>query len=102
MIGFARVQSVDRELNQVQSNIATALQPLQNNALLPGRFINGVSLAIGSTTIYHSLGRPLAGWIITSIDGASSVYDEQSSNDNPQLTLVLNSSAAVTVNLYVF
>lgn len=101
-MSFARVQTQDREVNQLQNNIATALRPFEINPILAGRFLNEVSLINGTTTIYHSLGRPLLGWMITDIDGAATVYSSQSSNLTPELNLVLVSNAQVNVNLYVF
>ena len=101
-MNFARVQTGNRELNQVQNNIATALQPLQGNLLLQGKFLTSVELANGTTTVFHNLGRPLVGWFVTMIDGAATIYDAQGANTSKDQTLVLVSSAAVTVNLYVF
>lgn len=97
-MSFARVQSTNRELNQMQSNIAAAFLPLQNNPICYGVFLNDVNLASGSTTIQTGLGRPIQGYLITSIDGAATIYN--AAFDGPNLTLT--SSAAVTVNLYIF
>jgi len=97
-MSFAKVQTQSRELNQVQSNIATFLQTYATNPLLNGAFVNDQDLISGSTVIYHNLGRQLQGWIVTNIDGSASIY----STGFDDSTLTLSSSAAVTVNLYVF
>ncbi len=99
---FVRLMTESRDLNQVQNNLATAINPLLNNPLLNGTFLTNVSLGIGTNVIKHGLNRTLQGWIITLNSGASTFYDLQSSNPTPQLTLELVSSAAVTVNIYVF
>lgn len=101
-MALSKLLTDSRELNQVQQNVATALLPLESNPLAQGQILESQSLGIGDNTIYHNLGRTLRGWFITSINGAATIYDKQSTNTTPQVTLVLNSSAAVTVNLYVF
>lgn len=96
------MQTTDREVNQLQSNIATALQPFQNNLLLSGTFINSYQLDTGTNTIYHSLGRKISGWVITDINAVAQIYSQQTTNLTPQTTLVLVSDVPVLVNLYVF
>lgn len=98
---FPRIQTDSRELNQLQTLIQEAFLPLQNNPMCNGTFLNNIALISGSTTIFHGLGHPVQGWIVTMIDGAATIYDAQSTNPSPK-TLVLVSDAAVTVNLYVF
>jgi len=95
---FAKVQTESRELNQVQSNIQTALQPLQTNELLSGAFLNNVSLATGSNTLYHGLGRQMLGWFVTSRSNAATIYNTSMTDTS----LVLVASGSVTVNIYVF
>lgn len=97
-MSFAKVQTDIREVNQLQSNIATTLDPILNNPLSSGKFLNGVALSAGFTTVVHNLGYQLTGWLLTGINGASTVY---STGANAS-TLTLVSSAAVTVNIYVF
>lgn len=42
------------------------------------------------------------GWRIVRINGSATIYDQQSQNTTPDLTLILNSSASVIVSLEVF
>lgn len=70
----------------------------QNNSTI----LTDVELAIGSNTIQHGLGFPLSGWSVVRINGVASLYDTQATNTNPSATLILVSSAVVTVNLEVF
>lgn len=97
-MSFARVQTQSRELNQVQSNLATALQPVFTSPFFEGQFANDISLISGTTVVQHGLGRQLTGWFVTDIDGAATIY----STGKTDSTLTLVSSAAVTVNLFVF
>ena len=78
------------------------LDVLLGNPSLNCSILQDVSLANGTTVINHRLGRKLQGWRVVRIDGAATIYDQQDSNPNPQLTLVLVSSAAVITSLEVF
>ena len=102
MSAFSLVQTTDRNTNQLQSNIAQALNPLLNNALLQGSIIKGVSLSVGSNSVNHGLNRKLQGWIIIRKRASSDIYDTQDSNSSPDKTLQLTASVAVTVDLYCF
>lgn len=97
------IQTPDRQLNNLQTLWASQLNKLLDNPLLQGIILENVVLASGDNTINHKLGRTLQGYIVTRYkNAAAAVYDKQSTNKMPELTLVLNSSAATTVNLYVF
>lgn len=97
-----RVQSQTRELNQVQYNVAQVLEPLSQQPLAYGNLLKSVVLAVGDNNVNHLLSVPLTGWIVTRKRANSDIFDKQDTNQTPQLTLVLNSSAAVTVDLFVF
>jgi len=86
----------------MQTQWATQLDPVINNPLVNGRLVSNIQLSNGTTVINHKLGRKLIGWFITGIDGAATVYDNQATNQTPQLTLSLTSNAAVTASLWVF
>ncbi len=96
------VQTEDRNLNQIQQNITQAVNPLLANPANLGALVTGVKLVIGSNAIGHGLGRALQGWSIVRQRGVASVYDTQDSNSAPTKTLLLTSSAVVTVDIYVF
>lgn len=83
----------------MQSSWASEIDPVLRMPQTSGIFLKGVSLASGVTVINHLLGRMLQGWEITDITGAATVYRSQPKN---ALTLTLTSSAAVTVDLFVF
>ena len=99
---FQRVQSSDRELNQVQSNISFALAPIVTNPAVFGILLTGQALIAGATTLNHGLGRALQGWIVVRQRASAIIWDSQDANTTPDSTLILNSSAAVTVDLYLF
>jgi hypothetical protein len=96
------VQTTDRNINQLQTNIISALQPLLLGGILDGTVLTNVSLVSGSNAVPHGLNRKLQGWIIVRQRAAATVYDTQDNNPNPTSTLLLTSSAGVVVDLYVF
>lgn len=98
---FARVQTPDRVINQLQDNIGKAVNNLQAIPFSGGLLLTGVELTTGDNTIYTQLPARLVGWIVTGSSAAASIYDKQSSNTNP-MTLILNTSGDVTINLFVF
>lgn len=88
-------------LESMQTTWAQQLNPLISNPLTQGQLVSA-ELINGITIVNHKLGRKLIGWLIVGIDGAAQVYDNQASNQTPQLTLSLTSDAAVSCNLWVF
>lgn len=102
MKSIARVQTPDPLVNQLQTNIIQGLAPILKNPLIDGIILSGVSLISGDNTITHTLGRKLIGWCIVRQRAASTLYDKQDTNASPDKTLILNSSGAATIDIYVF
>jgi hypothetical protein len=101
-VQFSKVTSGDRIIDQIQSNIAAALNPILAKAFINGQILSRLSLASGSNSVPHSLGQNVTGFVVIRQRGPASIYDTQDSNASPSKTLNLNSSAAVSVDLYVF
>lgn len=95
-------QSDVAALSLLQTNWASQLNPLLRSPLSNGVLLKNVSLASGDNQVNHLLGRNLQGWIVTRLRANVDIYDKQDSNVTPQLTLTLNASGAVTVDLFVF
>ena len=95
-------QSEDQVLNRLQTKWKSEIDPVLANPLNGVSIIKNVSLVSGTNVVNHLLGKPLQGWFIIRQRASASIYDKQDSNQTPGLTLVLNSSAAVSVDLAVF
>jgi hypothetical protein len=102
MKSVVQVQTDDRTLNQAQQNIKNALGEIQKSPLNGGVLLQGIALTSGDNTVTTKLGRTLTGWILTRVRGSAVIYDKQDSNSQKGNTLILNSSANVTIDLYVF
>lgn len=92
----------DQALSLLQTQWSQFLNPVISLPMLAQNTIKSQVLASGDTTINHGLGRALQGWFVIRKRAAADIYDKQDSNINTNQTLVLNSSAAVTVDLVVF
>lgn len=86
---------------QAQHTWATQIDPVISSPIVQGQLINA-TLINGTTIVNHKLGRKLQGWFIVGINSAATVFDNQATNQTPQLTLSLTSNAAATVALWVF
>lgn len=90
-------------LPQLQTKWAAILNVLLSNPILDSSLIQNVALVSGNNVINHKLGRPLQGWHPVRFHGAfAQLYDTQDTNQTPQLTLNLNASTGVTIDLVVF
>lgn len=78
------------------------VKSLTDNPVLVGIILKEVDLVVGDNVIQHKLGRDLQGWYFVRVRGVSNIYDKQGSNNTPDKTLVLNSSAVVSNDIYVF
>lgn len=92
----------DKNLSTLQTEWAKQLNPIIALPLNNGVRLVSVRLLTGDNVIDHRLGRKLLGWQLSRIRAAATIYDKQDDNQSPDLTLVLNTSANVTVDLYVW
>lgn len=89
-------------LDMMQTQWATQLNPIISNPTINNLILKSVTLKTGTNVINHKLGRILQGWKSTRIRGPASLYDQQDTNQTPQLTLVLVSNADVVIDIEVF
>jgi len=93
------ISTSEASLNQGLTIWRQILNSFKSQFILNGNLITNQALKIGANVIYHNLGQPQRGWIITDIDGAAEIYRSQPFNSK---TLTLTSNAAVTVSLWCF
>lgn len=91
-----------QELGMMQTQWASVLNPIVANPSLNSIILKNIALIAGANSVPHKLGRKLQGWRLIRLRAAASVHDTQDSNQMPQLTLDLVSSAPVTVDIEVF
>lgn len=99
---FAILNTPDQSLQLIQQNLVRVLNPVFSTPNLGGNLLTGITLKIGDNSINHGLGRNLNGWQIVRQRAHASISDDQDNNKTPALTLTLNSTDPVTVDLYVF
>lgn len=101
-MALPKFQSDDQSLMLLQTTWSAQLDPALQNPLMQGKLLKSVSLTSGDNIVNHLLGRKLQGWFIVRQRAAGTVYDKQDSNQIPNLTLLLNASTALVVDLFVF
>jgi hypothetical protein len=89
-------------LPMLQVKWASILNPLLGNPSNNASVLKNVALVTGTNVVNTLLGRTLQGWSIVRQRGPASFYDMQDTNQSPSLTLVLVSSADVSVDILVF
>lgn len=96
------VKANDPVLSQLETQWKAILDPLIANPANATSLLANIILVNGKNVINHKLGKKLQGWIVVGNNASTTFYDSQSSNQQQQLTLILNASGACTINLLVF
>lgn len=96
------VVTQDKDLNSFQTQLQTSMQPILANPINYGVQLKSVSLINGQTTVPTTINRALQGWFLTRIRAQATIWDSQDTNTNPNQSLILNSNAAVVVDLWVY
>lgn len=88
----------DKAVSQWKAKIDPLIANTSNNASI----LKSIRLVVGDNIINHRLGKTLTGWRIVRKRANANIYDKQDTNQMPDLTLVLNSDAIVTIDVEVF
>lgn len=100
---FKIVEIPDQIISRFQDNVEQAISLLPSTEIIQGRLIKNINLVASTPNqIDHKLGRNVVGWVITRQKSSSIIWDEQDSNPNQKLTLTLNCSANVVIDLWIF
>ncbi len=95
-------QTSIKEFSLMQTKWASILNAILNNQTLQTSLLQNISLSSGTNVVNHLLGKKLTGWKIVGINALATIYDGQDTNQTPERTLILISSAPCWVNLEVF
>jgi hypothetical protein len=101
-LSLSKWQTADRSFRMMQDSWASVLDPVISIPLNHGIILENVGLSSGFNAVNHKLSRDLQGWFIVRQRGPASIYDLQNGNPMPNKTLSLQSSASVSVDLFVF
>ena len=99
---FQRVATGDRNIDQVQENVAKALKPLTACPLVDGREVGPLTFEAGVTQqVAHGLGKRASQvrFTVVSPEGVGHVYGSTPTDDR---FLALTSDADLTTYLWVF
>lgn len=90
------------DLPQTQTKWKAILDPFLTAPSNLPILLKNITLTTGDNVINHKLSRDLIGWKVIRQRAAASIYDKQDANQTPSLTLVLNTSSDVVVDLEIF
>lgn len=102
MAVYRKLNTKEEIVNRIQDNTAKTVSQINQSTFSGGTILSGQELSSGDNTINHKLGKNLTGWFIVRQRGSASIYDKQDDNKTPSQTLVLNASADVSVDIFVF
>lgn len=102
-MSLAYFQTNNKDISLLQTSWSQQINPIINNAANQSIILQDIQLVSGmNPPINHRLGRKLQGWKVIMQNAQASIWDSQQTNTMPQLTLLLNSDAPVTISLEVF
>ena len=98
---YKKVRTETDIIRLVQDAVELPLKDISNRAILDGQILSDIFLSTGvDNFVEHKLQRKLTGWIIIGKSANADVWEIESLR--PQQSLVLQTSANVTVKLWVF
>jgi len=103
---FRKIRVKDKDLEQVQSNIANTIAPVLRSLIVDGVLVKDIELVNGVNRVNHTLGRPLEGWIIVDRNSAATVFKTvptaASNTITDSSTISLTASGTVKVSIWFF
>lgn len=99
---FQKINIEDFPTSQFQQNVEKALNPVLNKPFMDHTIIEGVNvLSASDTTVNHGLGRPVK-IIPFNLNANAVIWQKQSSNPTPDVSILIRSSADVVCDLLIF
>ncbi len=96
------INTKDDVLNRIQAEIQARLNPVLTCPLLNGVLVSADLLAAGVNSVAHGLGRAPQGWILVSPGANAVVWGDVVPAAKAKQILLLNTTADVSVKLWVF
>lgn len=98
---FRAIRTALGDVQRLQDALSKVFNAIQTKQILDGRLIENVAIVTGTAKeIDHGLQKPVRGWIVIDKNAQATVWSTAS--DLPNRTLILNTSADVTVSLWIF
>lgn len=97
---FRKLPTTDKALGLVQDNIKATLDAVLTCPLLSGAWMSAITLAAGSNTVGHPLGRAYRSYLLGPLSAAVTVY--QSASPDRTRFLVLVASAPVVLDVFIY
>lgn len=98
---FKKINVKDYELSRVQDNVDDSFRRIEQDTFNSGNFISA-NIGTSDTIILHKLKRKPVGYIVVDKDAAADVYTSSTTNNLPELQLILKASASVNAKIYIF
>ena len=99
---FQKINIDEYNIAQLQQNVEKALNPILNKDIMDHVIIENVVISSTSdTNVNHGLQR-LVKVIPFNLNGNAVVWQKQSSNPTPELSVLMRASADVTCDLLLF
>lgn len=100
LIPLTRLHTQNQELNQVQDLLLRRVNPALAAVILDGNLVEDVAIGVTATNVNHGLSRAYRGWVIVDNNADCRVWSP--STGDTSKVIVLQSSAATTLSLWVF
>ncbi len=89
------------DLKHVQDAVAQVFNQILQKQIIDGLYLENITITTGTAySLSHGLGYDPRGWIVAKKNAEADVW--QTVSNTPQATMILNSSADVTISLWVF
>lgn len=98
---FRAIRTAVRDIQRLQDALSKVFNAIQTKQILDGRLVEDIEIVSGTVTeLDHGLQRPVRGWIVVEKNANAVVWTSES--EIPNRTLNLNTSANVTISLWIF
>ena len=104
MIPYSSVNSDNPEVRILDQRLLAIFNSIIKNPLLNSpTIVKSILLTSGvDTLVNHGLNRVVTGWIVIDKNGVGDVYQSTTTNVIPAASIILKSSATVTVSVLFF